>query len=103
MEGLELKMINTMMEFFLDDTLSLVEKAVNEPDGEEETSAITAQKRLLLFLELSKIISSKFNISDVDELIFHSGYDLEFLKEFKRKMLKEEESYHGEKQWNWIK
>lgn len=79
--------VRTMLSFNLDYTLEMIERIVNENEPEE--SAVTANKLLILYIDLMKEIDEEFKIEDVKSLILDSAYDEAFYNSFEKKRKKE--------------
>lgn len=87
MESEGIKNLATMLEFFIDDTMKLAEKVVNEKQA--ETSAVTTKRRIELYIDLSKEIYKEFQLSSFQEVISKRAYSEEFIKQFEEKLSEE--------------
>ncbi|HBI04571.1 MAG TPA: hypothetical protein DDY49_11145 [Paenibacillaceae bacterium] len=83
-----------MADYFLFDTMSLIETIVNEE--EPENSAVTAHKRLKIYIEIMKELDEEFEITDVKELILSQGYEDSFYEDFEAKREEEAKYYIGD-------
>lgn len=80
--------------FFLFDTMQLIETVVNEE--EPEKSAVTAKKRLKLYIDVMKDVDLNFTTDDIKDLILSEGYDESFFEEFENKRQAELKYYVGD-------
>lgn len=95
--------IDMMLKMFIEDTMKLAEKVVNEVINkvEPEISAVTTKKRIQLYIDLSKDLNELFPLLSFQDVILDQGYDQEFVKLFEKGVSEELKVYRGNPEWEW--